>query len=69
MVQRLLDAFIYRQAISQEVYQQQLDRLEGDLGVLRIDADTEASDQMDMEAVLQFAQQTVSNAVCTRSNG
>jgi hypothetical protein len=41
----------------------ELDKIEGDLGVLRIDADANQSDRLDAEAVLQFAQQMVSNAV------
>ena len=60
--QRLLDVFIYKQAISQETFQEQLGRLETEIGSLRLDAD-DHGDEFEIKAVLQFAQSMFTNPV------
>ena len=61
--QRLLEVFIYKQAINQETFQEQLDRLEAEIGSLRIDAEDDQADDLNVKAVLQFAQRMLSNPV------
>ena len=60
--QRLLDAFIYQQAITQEIYQEQSTKLEAEIAAARIEAATIPSDDVDIAAVLKFAEQMVLNA-------
>ncbi len=59
--QRLLDAFIYKQAISQEVYQEQVSRLETEIACARHEA-AQTAEELDVEAVLEFVGQVIPNA-------
>jgi len=61
--QRLVDAFIYKQAIDQKMFRDQLENLEAEIGSLRIDADDGQADDLEIKAVLQFAQRMLSNPV------
>src|SRR5213594_3880446 len=60
--QRLLDAFIYKQAISQETFQEQSNRLETEISSLRIQINDGQADDLDVEAVLEFARYFVAHA-------
>ena len=61
--QRLLDVFIYKNAISQDVFQDQSSKLESDIAALRAEVNDGQTDELDMEAVLEFAQQMMADAV------
>jgi len=61
--QRLVDAFVYKQAIDQKMFQDQLDKLEAEIGSLRIDADDGQADDLEIKAALQFAQRVLANPV------
>ena len=61
--QRLLDVFIYKQAIDQETFQEQMNKLEAGISSLRIKANDGQTDDLDIERVVQFAQGVVSNAI------
>jgi DNA invertase Pin-like site-specific DNA recombinase len=56
--QRLVEAFIYKQAISQEVFQAESSRLDAEIASARIEA-TVTADGLDVTAVLQFAGQVM----------
>ena len=58
--QQLNEAFIYKQAISQAVFQEECARLEAEIASARIEA-TVAVDDVDVEEVLEFAAQVMSN--------
>jgi DNA invertase Pin-like site-specific DNA recombinase len=59
--QRLMEAFIYKQAITQEVFQKESDRLETEIVSARVEA-AATVDDLDVAAVLQFAGQMMLNA-------
>jgi len=58
---RLLDAYLYKQAISEEVFKQESSRLETEIAQASIDA-TLAAEDLDVGAALDFACQLVTEA-------
>jgi len=56
-----MEAFIYKQAITQEVFQKESDRLETEIVSARVEA-AATVDDLDVAAVLQFAGQMMLNA-------
>jgi len=59
---RLVDAFVYKQAIDEETYKSELDRLRAEITVTRIERNDRELDALDVETVLEFAEHVVLNA-------
>ena len=59
---RLVDAFVYKQAIDEETYKSELDRLRAEITVTRIEHNDSELDALDVETVLEFAEHVVLNA-------
>ena len=59
---RLVEAFVYQQAIDEETYKSELDRLRADITVTRIERNESELDALDVETVLEFAEHVVLNA-------
>ena len=59
---RLVDAFVYKQAIDEETYKSELDRLRAEITVTRIERNDSELDALDVETVLEFAEHVVLNA-------
>ena len=59
--EQLIDAFVYRKAIDQETYQQQLDKLNQDLFMAKTEARDAELEGYDIEAVLNFAEYVLMN--------
>ena len=59
---RLVDAFVYKQAIDEETYKNELDRLRAEITVTRIERNDSELDALDVETVLEFAEHVVLNA-------
>ena len=59
---RLVDAFVYKQAIDEETYRNELDRLRAEITVTRIERNDSELDALDVETVLEFAEHVVLNA-------
>jgi hypothetical protein len=59
---RLDDAFLFAQTIDQETYERQRNRLLEDLALARVDQHASAVDEMDVEAVLAFAEEVLPTA-------
>jgi len=59
---RLVDAYIYEQAIDQETYRKELARVSQDLTLVKVEHHGNEVDAFDVEAVLEFAEYVVLNA-------
>lgn len=59
---QLLEAFIYQKAIDQETYKDQLDKLNEGLTLAEVDQHGQRSEELDVEAVLAFAERVSLNA-------
>jgi hypothetical protein len=59
---RLVDAYVYEQAIDQETYRKELARIGEDVTLVRVEHHDNAVDSLDVEAVLEFAEYVVLNA-------
>jgi site-specific DNA recombinase len=59
---RLDDAFLFQQSIDVQSYERQRDRLREELAFAKIDHHTEAVDELDVEGILQFAEQILPRA-------
>ena len=60
--ERLLEAFVYRGAIDQATYQQQLDKLEADLALVEMERNDAQLDTLDVEGLLKYAEHVMLNA-------
>jgi site-specific DNA recombinase len=60
--EQLVEAFIYQRAIDQTTYQQQLDKLNESMALAEIDQHDERTEELDIEAVLDFAERVSLNA-------
>jgi hypothetical protein len=52
---RLVDAFVYKQAISEDIYHEQLQTVEQGLALAESQKDELLSDELDVEGILNFA--------------
>jgi hypothetical protein len=59
---QLLEAFIYQKAIDQETYQDQLAKLNENLVLAEMDHHSQRTDELDIEAVLAYAEKISLNA-------
>ncbi len=59
---RLVEAYVYEQAIDQETYRKELARIGEELSLVRVEHNANAVDSLDVEAVLEFAEYVVLNA-------
>jgi site-specific DNA recombinase len=59
---QLLEAFVYQKAIDQQTYKDQLDKLNEGLALAEIEQHTQRYDELDVEAVLAFAERISLNA-------
>ncbi len=59
---RLVEAYVYEQAIDQDTYRSELARIGQDLTLVRVEHHDNALDSLDVEAVLEFAEYVVLNA-------
>ncbi len=59
---QLLEAFIYQKAIDQETYKDQLDKLSEGLALAEMEQHGQRFDELDVEAVLAFAERVSLNA-------
>lgn len=59
---RLVDAFVYRQAIDEPTYQNELDRIREAMVIAEVEINENRLDELDVEAVLAFAEHVVLNA-------
>lgn len=58
----LVDAFVYRQAITKAVYEEELARLEEAITVAQIEANEAQIENLDLETVLGFAEWVITHA-------
>ena len=54
--EQLIDAFVYAKAITQEIYNQRLDKLEQEIALARMRLHDAQLDEVDLESVLSFAE-------------
>ena len=59
---QLVEAFIYQRAIDQDTYKQQLDKLNEATALAEIDQHDHRTEELDIEAVLDFAERVSLNA-------
>ena len=59
---RLVEAFVYKQAIDEETFRSEIDRLRAEITVTRIERNDSELDALDVETVLEFAEHVVLNA-------
>ncbi len=59
---RLVDAYIYEQAIDQETYRKELARIGEELTLVRVEHHGNAVYSLDVEAILEFAEYVVLNS-------
>ena len=59
---QLIDAFIYQKAIDQATYKEQLDKLNEAMALAEIDQHDQRAEELDIEAVLAFAERVSLNA-------
>jgi hypothetical protein len=59
---RLVDAYVYEQAIDQDTYRRELARISQDLTLVKVEHHGNEIDALDVEAVLEFAEYVVLNA-------
>ena len=60
--EQLVEAFIYQRAIDQDTYKQQLDKLNEATALAEIDQHDHRTEELDIEAVLDFAERVSLNA-------
>ena len=58
----LLEAFVYKRALDQPTYQEEVDRLNEEITLAEMEADDARLDQLDIEAAVEFAQYVLLNA-------
>jgi hypothetical protein len=58
---RLVDAFVYRQAIDAATYEEQLDKLTEDITLAEMELHDASLDELDVEGVLNFAEHVLLN--------
>ncbi len=59
---RLVDAFVYRAAINEETYREQMEELEERLTLTDIELQDAKTEELDVEALLQFAHAVLQDA-------
>lgn len=59
---QLVDAFVFQKAIDQSTYKEQLDRLSEAMALAEIDQHDQRTEELDIEAVLDFAERVSLNA-------
>lgn len=60
--EQLVEAFVYQRAIDQPTYQQQLDKLTEAMALAEMDRNAVRTEELDVEAVLDFAERVALNA-------
>ena len=60
--ERLDEAFVYEQSIDRATYEKQKDKLREEIALAEMDAHAARLDELDVEAVLEFAEHAVLNA-------
>jgi site-specific DNA recombinase len=60
--EQLVEAFVYQRAIDQATYQQQLDKLSEGMALAEMDRNALRTEELDVEAVLDFAERVALNA-------
>lgn len=60
--EQLVEAFIYQRAIDQETYKAQLDKLNEGMTLAEMDQHEQRTEELDLEAVLDFAERVALNA-------
>ena len=60
--EQLVEAFVFQKAIDQTTYQQHLDRISEAMALAELDRNAKRKDELDIEAVLDFAERVALNA-------
>ncbi len=58
----LVEAFVFQKAIDQATYQQHLDKISEGMALAELDRNAKRKDELDLEAVLDFAERVAMNA-------
>lgn len=61
--EKLVDAFVYRQAIDKETYDEQLDTLNQSIGTAQLEMEAAILQEMEVEGLLRYAEFLASNVV------